>query len=189
MQQDDVAYLAQMLRRRSGLALIHPNPRTLENRLAPVMRRFGLKDMHSLVDELRHGRETLARAVTEAMTTNESSFFRDIALFEFFRDVTDAFIDAEPGWDEATAHLVHSLRRRSGSLFHRDASRRSRTARRWMDGRYHRHRHQRRHDRARRTRTLQPIRGAARIVCSAASSSISRRKNRTGASANRCAGW
>lgn len=86
MQQDDLAYLVQMLRRRSGLALNQPKPNAIENRLAPVMRRFGFRDLHSLVDELRHGREALARAVTEAMTTNESSFFRDRETFEQFRD-------------------------------------------------------------------------------------------------------
>ncbi|HXC55830.1 MAG TPA: protein-glutamate O-methyltransferase CheR [Rhizomicrobium sp.] len=36
---------------------------------------------------MRHGRDTLARAVTEAMTTNESSFFRDRGAFEQFRDL------------------------------------------------------------------------------------------------------
>jgi chemotaxis protein methyltransferase CheR len=87
MQQDDVAFLVHMLRRRSGLMLNQPKPQAIENRLAPVMRRFGFKDLHSLVAELRHGRDALARAVTEAMTTNETSFFRDRATFEQFRDV------------------------------------------------------------------------------------------------------
>ena len=86
MRQDDVAYLAQMLRRRSGLVLTQPKSEALENRLAPVVRRFGFKDAEALVNELRHGRDALARAVTEAMTTNESSFFRDWAVFEHFRN-------------------------------------------------------------------------------------------------------
>lgn len=86
MQQDDLAYLVQLLRRRSGLALNNPKTDAIENRLAPVMRRFGFRDLASLIEELRHGREPLARAVTEAMTTNESSFFRDRASFEQFRD-------------------------------------------------------------------------------------------------------
>jgi len=86
MQQDDVAFLAQMLRRRSGLALTQPKLKLIESRLAPVMRRFGFRDLRSLVAELRHGRDALARAVTEAMTTNESSFFRDREAFEQFSD-------------------------------------------------------------------------------------------------------
>ncbi|HTT99598.1 MAG TPA: protein-glutamate O-methyltransferase CheR [Rhizomicrobium sp.] len=86
MNQDDLAYLAQMLRRRSGLALGQPKADHIENRLAPVMRRFGFKDMESFVAELRHGRDAMARAVTEAMTTNETSFFRDRVAYEHFRD-------------------------------------------------------------------------------------------------------
>jgi chemotaxis protein methyltransferase CheR len=86
VQKDDLAFLMQMLRRRSGLALNNPKPLAIENRLAPVMRRFGFRDLGSLIEELRHGREPLARAVTEVMTTNESSFFRDRATFEQFRD-------------------------------------------------------------------------------------------------------
>ncbi len=86
MKQDDVAYLAQMLRRRSGLVLTQPKSEALESRLAPVVRRFGFRDVDALVSELRHGRDALARAVTEAMTTNESSFFRDWAVFEHFRN-------------------------------------------------------------------------------------------------------
>lgn len=86
MKQDDVAYLAHMLRRRSGLLLGRPKSEFIESRLAPVMRRFGFKDIGSLVAELRHGRDALARAVTEAMMTNESSFFRDRQSFELFRE-------------------------------------------------------------------------------------------------------
>ena len=86
MKQDDFAYLAHMLRRRSGLLLGRPKPEFIESRLAPVMRRFGFRDIGSLVAELRHGRDTLATAVTEAMTTNESSFFRDRPSFELFRE-------------------------------------------------------------------------------------------------------
>ncbi len=86
MKPDDVAYLAQMLRRRSGLVLTQPKPEVMESRLAAVVRRFGFRDADALVTELRHGRDALARAVTEAMTTNESSFFRDHAVFEQFRD-------------------------------------------------------------------------------------------------------
>lgn len=87
MDSDDLAFLAQMLRRRSGLMLAQTKPDAIENRLAPVMRRFGFKDVAALVRELRHGRDALARAVTETMTTNESSFFRDRAAFESFRDI------------------------------------------------------------------------------------------------------
>lgn len=87
MKQGDFAFLAEMLRRRAGLSLGQTRPQVVEGRLAPVMRRFGFRDCATLIAELRHGREALARAVTEAMTTNESCFFRDRAVFDQFRDI------------------------------------------------------------------------------------------------------
>ena len=87
MKSDDISFLAKLVRRRSGIVLPPHKPHFIEGQLAPVMRRFGFRSTDALVKELRHGRDTLARAVTEAMTTNESSFFRDRAAFEQFRDL------------------------------------------------------------------------------------------------------
>jgi chemotaxis protein methyltransferase CheR len=87
MTPDDFAYLAEFLRRRSGLLLPSHKSHLIEGRLAPVARRFGFRDVNSLVRELRHARHQLARAVTEAMTTNESAFFRDKDGFDRFRDM------------------------------------------------------------------------------------------------------
>ncbi len=87
MTSDEFAYLAEFLRRRSGLLLTAHKAHLIEGRLAPVARRFGFKDVDALVRELRYAREALARAVTEAMTTNESFFFRDRVAFEQFRDI------------------------------------------------------------------------------------------------------
>jgi chemotaxis protein methyltransferase CheR len=84
MDKADLTFLADMLRRRSGLVLTPKQAPQIESRLAPVMRRFGFRDIDSLLRELRHGHDALARSVTEAMTTNESSFFRDRAVFDIF---------------------------------------------------------------------------------------------------------
>jgi chemotaxis protein methyltransferase CheR len=86
MSPDDLQFLAQIVRRRSGLLLPPHKSHLIESRLSPVMRRFGFRTLDALIKELRHGRDALARAVTEAMTTNESSFFRDRPAFEQFRD-------------------------------------------------------------------------------------------------------
>lgn len=86
MRAEDFSFLARVVRRRSGLVLPPHKAPLIDGRLATVMRRFGFRSTSALIDELRHGRDTLARAVTEAMTTNESSFFRDRPAFEKFRD-------------------------------------------------------------------------------------------------------
>ncbi|MEP6829673.1 MAG: protein-glutamate O-methyltransferase CheR, partial [Rhizomicrobium sp.] len=86
MTSDDFHFLAQMVRRRGGLLLGDGKGAALEQRLAPVMRRFGFRDLDALMRNLRLGHETLAAAVTEAMTVNESSFFRDAHQFTRLRD-------------------------------------------------------------------------------------------------------
>jgi chemotaxis protein methyltransferase CheR len=86
MTPDDFAFLARLLRRRSGLSLTPDKMGLAESRLETVMRRFDFRDLAALIRELRLGREALAEGVTEAMTVNETSFFRDAALFQRLRD-------------------------------------------------------------------------------------------------------
>lgn len=87
MSPDDLDYLTQFLRRRAGIVIVPHKTSLIESRLAPVARRFGFRHVDSLLRELRYAREGLARAVTEAMTTNDSSFFRDKSVFDQARDV------------------------------------------------------------------------------------------------------
>ena len=86
LAREDFAFLARLLRRRSGLSLTPAKSALVERRLTPVMRRFGFKDTTGLVRELRLGQETLARAVTEAVTVHDTSFFRDEAFFLRFKN-------------------------------------------------------------------------------------------------------
>ncbi|MCA1940300.1 MAG: protein-glutamate O-methyltransferase [Caenispirillum bisanense] len=87
MKPEDFDYVAQMLKTRSGLVLTKDKSYLLESRLMPVARKRGFKGLDDLVAQLRRRDEALAADVTEAMTTNESFFFRDMKPFEQFRDV------------------------------------------------------------------------------------------------------
>jgi chemotaxis protein methyltransferase CheR len=83
----DYEYLRKLLRERSGLVLSADKQYLVESRLLPVARRAGLADLAGLVQRLRSpNSEPLAAQVVEAMTTNESFFFRDKIPFEQFRD-------------------------------------------------------------------------------------------------------
>ncbi len=78
--------LAELLHARSGLVIGPDKLYLLETRLAPILRREGLRDLTALAQRLRAGSaEPLAREVVEAMTTNESLFFRDSKPFEDFQ--------------------------------------------------------------------------------------------------------
>lgn len=87
MAPDDFETLARLLRRRSGLALTPAKADLLKDRLAPVMRRYGFRDLPTLVANVRLGHEALAEAIAEAMTVNETSFFRDPGQFERLKSV------------------------------------------------------------------------------------------------------
>jgi len=85
MAPEDFRFLARLLRRRSGLLLGSDKRALTRSRLAQVMRRFGFKDEASLIQDLRLGRESLVEAVVEAMTIQESAFFREPAQFAALR--------------------------------------------------------------------------------------------------------
>ena len=53
--QEDFAFLARLLRRRSGLSLTPAKLELVERRLAPVIRRFSFRGAATLVLELRLG--------------------------------------------------------------------------------------------------------------------------------------
>ena len=78
------AALAQLVRHRSGIKLALDNPDLIDDKLAPVARLFGYRDLRGLLEEMAHPPEELAQAVTEAMTTRDTSFFRDLAVFDYF---------------------------------------------------------------------------------------------------------
>lgn len=84
----DYEFLSAFLLKRSGLYLGPNKEYLLEARLIPVAQSWGLAGIEPLVLELRRGNnERLNSAVTEAMTTNETLFFRDKTPFDELRDV------------------------------------------------------------------------------------------------------
>jgi chemotaxis protein methyltransferase CheR len=77
--------LATLLRNISGLAIGPDKLYLLETRLTPLMRAHGLADLDALAAKVRLGAPAIERGVVEAMTTNESSFFRDDKPFAYVR--------------------------------------------------------------------------------------------------------
>ncbi|MBO6757831.1 MAG: protein-glutamate O-methyltransferase CheR [Roseibium sp.] len=80
-------FLKKYLKDRSGLVLSNDKQYLVESRLLPVARAAKLDTLSALVCALqRGGNRTLENDVVEAMTTNESFFFRDKTPFEHFND-------------------------------------------------------------------------------------------------------
>jgi chemotaxis protein methyltransferase CheR len=78
--------LSSLLKTKSGLIIGMDKLYLLETRLAGLIKREKLTDLNGLAERLRRpGGDAVSREVVEAMTTNESFFFRDDKPFQHFR--------------------------------------------------------------------------------------------------------
>ncbi len=88
MTPGSLDFLSELVRVRVGIVLKGEKAFMAETRLGPLARREGLESVEALLIDLRQSRdERLAKAVVEAMTLAETSFFRDPAVFSHIRDV------------------------------------------------------------------------------------------------------
>ena len=86
MNPYDFDFVRKLLKQRSGLSLSEEKQYLVESRLMPLAQRLGYAGLTDLIRKLRSGLdEKLTVAVVEAMTTNETFFFRDRIPFEHFR--------------------------------------------------------------------------------------------------------
>jgi chemotaxis protein methyltransferase CheR len=84
----DFDFICQILKTRSGLVLTNDKAYLLESRLLPVARKWKLATFDDLVRLIRtKNDEAVIRDVVEAMTTNESFFFRDTKPFDQFKQI------------------------------------------------------------------------------------------------------
>lgn len=93
---EDFTWLSDFVRKRSAIVLDAGKEYLAETRLSQVVQKEGIDSITSLVRSLRKGdSRKLEGAVIEAMTTNETSFFRDLKPFEILRtEVLPALIEA-----------------------------------------------------------------------------------------------
>jgi chemotaxis protein methyltransferase CheR len=86
MNTNDFAFIAALLKERSGLIVTADKMYLLEARLLPIARKHDLPGLDGLVEKLRKPfNEPLIGEVVDAMTTNETSFFRDRNPFDALR--------------------------------------------------------------------------------------------------------
>ncbi len=85
MKPTDFDFIAALVRERSGLVLSADKTYLVESRLAPIARRDGFPSIDELVTAIKVRRDSnLIDAVVDAMTTNETFFFRDKTPFDIF---------------------------------------------------------------------------------------------------------
>jgi chemotaxis protein methyltransferase CheR len=94
----DYEFLRKFLKERSGLDLSSDKQYLVESRLLPLARKAGLPGIAELVQKLRGGTDALTTEVVEAMTTNETFFFRDKIPFDHLRaTILPAMLQARAG--------------------------------------------------------------------------------------------
>jgi chemotaxis protein methyltransferase CheR len=94
MTSTDLQFLFDYVYKRSAIVLTQDKAYLVETRLGPVARSQGLRSVEELVAALRaRPAASLETMVVEAMTTNETTFFRDHHPFEALtRDILPALI-------------------------------------------------------------------------------------------------
>jgi len=83
----DYEFLRKFLKERSGLDLSADKQYLVESRLIPLARKAGLPGIDELVQQIKNGSAAVASDVVEAMTTNETFFFRDKIPFDHLREM------------------------------------------------------------------------------------------------------
>ena len=88
MKPADFDYVSRLVKDRSGLILTPDKTYLVESRLGPIARKEGIASLEELIGNLRmNGNQRLIEAVVDAMTTNETYFFRDKSPFEHLENV------------------------------------------------------------------------------------------------------
>src|SRR5271157_2082691 len=92
----DYEYLRQIVLSQSQNVHEPSRDYLFENRLTPVLRRHGMASLEELIHHLRLRKNpVIERAIAEAMTINETSFFRDGRPFDLLRvDLLPRLIEA-----------------------------------------------------------------------------------------------
>lgn len=87
MKDEEFAAFSKVLKERSGIVLTRDKEYLLESRLLPVARQHKRDSLSALARDLAVPGSQIEKDVVEAMTTNESFFFRDAAVFDRFASI------------------------------------------------------------------------------------------------------
>ena len=88
LEDGDFSFIRDFVYRNASIVIDDDKRYLVEFRLAPIMEREGMRSFRHLVAELRQPLSTaLRRRVVDAMTTNETYFFRDIRPFDVLKRI------------------------------------------------------------------------------------------------------
>lgn len=99
LSPDDFKFYKQFLYEKSGYAITEEKSYLIETRLSSVIRDYGFSSLNHLTKALRSGSDQkIIKAAVDAMTINETLFFRDSRPFmQFKTTVLPALLKAREG--------------------------------------------------------------------------------------------
>lgn len=80
-------FVRALVRERSAIVLEPGKEYLVEARLAPLARTYGADGLSDLVAAARRGNSEINDQIVDALTTNETSFFRDPRVFDALREL------------------------------------------------------------------------------------------------------
>lgn len=85
MKQSNAAFVRELVYGKSAIVLDESKGYLIESRLDPLARANRISSIDSLITRVRNGALDLQTELVEAITTNETTFFRDLVPFEALR--------------------------------------------------------------------------------------------------------
>ena len=94
MKSADFELYEKLLYKESGLVITSEKSYLLDSRLSPVAKKWDCTNMEGLTEALRKPvpNRAIIKDIVEAMTTNETSFFRDMNPFKNFENIVLPFL-------------------------------------------------------------------------------------------------
>ena len=86
MNSEEFEKISTFVQKSSGIVLSQSKEYLVDSRLKPIAEAHGYEDVSALARGLTLAPEVVKLAVTDAMTTNETFFFRDKTPFKLFED-------------------------------------------------------------------------------------------------------
>ncbi|MCB9889293.1 MAG: protein-glutamate O-methyltransferase CheR [Planctomycetes bacterium] len=84
---DDFAYVADVVRDRAAIVLEPGKEYLVETRLRPLLRQLQYATIHDLIEAARkHVRGSVEASIVEALTTNETHFYRDTSFYDVLKE-------------------------------------------------------------------------------------------------------
>lgn len=84
---NDFNFLSSLIKEKSGIVLKEDKIYLLEARLLPLIKKMGLNGFDGLISKIKQTQDQkIIKSITDAMTTNETYFFRDNKPFEHLKN-------------------------------------------------------------------------------------------------------